>query len=291
MCVKGAIYIYIYEIVNILNNKKYIGKTKNFLIRKNRHLYELSNNRHHCLHLQRAWNKYGEENFIFNVLYSDLNEEEAKQKEEEMINQNYENLYNVSKKSGGGDLISYHPNVNDIKSKISLGVKRRYEENPHIKQIYSEKFSGSGNPMYGKHHTQESKEKMSETRLRKPQTYDDKRRKEISDLRNETYKNNPEIKEKISKSLKKIYDENPSLKEKISEQLVERWKDDEYRKKMSMMSKEMAKKKMKSVYGDGIYYQSITEAAEKNGLKHGTILNRIKSNNFPNWYFTQQLKA
>ena len=55
---------YIYHIINTVNNKRYIGQTINFQVRKNTHLRNLRDNKHHSLKLQRAWNKYGEENFI-----------------------------------------------------------------------------------------------------------------------------------------------------------------------------------------------------------------------------------
>ena len=283
--IKGEIVIFIYEIVNQTNNKRYIGKAKDFNRRKNRHLYELRHNRHHCLHLQRAWNKYGESNFIFNIIHSGLSEEEASKKEEELINLNYDNIYNISKRSDGGDLISYHPNREKIVKRMSTSLRKRYEEHPEIRDEYSKKFSGEGNPMYGKHHSDESKEKMSKTRLENPQEYSEERRKSISKIRTETYKNHPEIKEKISNSLKRKYEEDKNFKEKVRQSTKTRWENAEYREKMSQMSKKVAEKRKKPLYGDGIYYDSISSASIKNNIKHGTVLNRIKSDHFPSWYF------
>lgn len=58
----------IYSITNILNNKKYIGSTaKSFKSRLTQHLSKLRLDKHHCMHLQYAWNKYGENNFIFSI--------------------------------------------------------------------------------------------------------------------------------------------------------------------------------------------------------------------------------
>ena len=59
---------YLYEIKNIINNKRYIGRTCNPDTRKKRHFRELEKNKHHCIFLQRAFNKYGKENFIFNII-------------------------------------------------------------------------------------------------------------------------------------------------------------------------------------------------------------------------------
>lgn len=57
----------IYFIRNILNNKIYIGSTINSKKRFNEHRRKLRKNIHHSDYLQRAWNKYGEENFIFEI--------------------------------------------------------------------------------------------------------------------------------------------------------------------------------------------------------------------------------
>lgn len=58
----------IYSITNSMNNKKYIGSTaKSFISRFTQHVSKLRLNKHHCSHLQFAWNKYGEDMFIFAI--------------------------------------------------------------------------------------------------------------------------------------------------------------------------------------------------------------------------------
>ena len=58
----------IYVILNILNNKCYIGSSRNIRKRKSQHIKELKDNLHYNAHLQAAWNKYGADKFIFTVL-------------------------------------------------------------------------------------------------------------------------------------------------------------------------------------------------------------------------------
>lgn len=59
----------IYQIKNIVNNKIYIGSTiRASYIRKYEHFSELRNNKHCNNHLQKAWNKYGEDKFEFSIL-------------------------------------------------------------------------------------------------------------------------------------------------------------------------------------------------------------------------------
>lgn len=58
----------IYKIINIVNNKFYVGSAVNLSRRKARHFSELRNNRHNNKHLQAAWLKYGEKSFVFVVV-------------------------------------------------------------------------------------------------------------------------------------------------------------------------------------------------------------------------------
>lgn len=58
----------VYKIVNTLNNKVYIGSSVNIKSRKYSHFEQLSLNNHHSSHLQRAYNKYGKENFKLEII-------------------------------------------------------------------------------------------------------------------------------------------------------------------------------------------------------------------------------
>ncbi len=58
----------IYTITNLVNNKMYLGYTKSFIDRRDSHFSELRLNIHKNTYLQRAWNKYGESNFKFEIL-------------------------------------------------------------------------------------------------------------------------------------------------------------------------------------------------------------------------------
>ena len=59
----------IYKITNIKNDKFYIGSTsESFLKRWNHHINSLRRGTHKNMHLQNAFNKYGEESFRFEIL-------------------------------------------------------------------------------------------------------------------------------------------------------------------------------------------------------------------------------
>ena len=58
----------VYKIVCLINNKLYIGSSYNIKNRISIHKYKLKAGKHENIHLQRAWNKYGEDNFKFEVV-------------------------------------------------------------------------------------------------------------------------------------------------------------------------------------------------------------------------------
>jgi len=92
----------IYKIVNLQTGKYYVGSTKDFTTRKQSHFSRLKNNNHTNKHLQSAYNKYGIDNFKFEII-------EYVQKELLLdIEQSYiddsekENIYNKTYIAGAG---------------------------------------------------------------------------------------------------------------------------------------------------------------------------------------------
>ena len=74
----------IYVIKNTINDKMYIGQSVDIYHRWMQHKADLRNDHHHNEHLQRAWNKYGEENFEFCVL-TECDESELNNLEKSLI--------------------------------------------------------------------------------------------------------------------------------------------------------------------------------------------------------------
>ena len=70
----------IYKLTNLINGKFYIGKSLDVESRKYSHYYTLRRNKHGNAYLQRAWNKYGEDNFEFSIL-----EKEKKRKKKSLF--------------------------------------------------------------------------------------------------------------------------------------------------------------------------------------------------------------
>lgn len=57
----------IYSISNKINDKSYIGSSCDIIRRWRHHKQNLNKGIHHCIYLQRAWNKYSENNFVFHI--------------------------------------------------------------------------------------------------------------------------------------------------------------------------------------------------------------------------------
>lgn len=151
----------IYKTTNLENGKIYIGKDMH-----NDPLYLGSGKL-----LKQAIKKYGKEMFIKEIVeectYSNIDERE-------IFWINYYNSrkrnigYNIANGGTGGDTISNHPNKKEIGLRHSEKLKGKSQNKKNRKLCTEEtrnKLSiaalGENNPMYGKHHTNEAKQKIS----------------------------------------------------------------------------------------------------------------------------------
>lgn len=58
----------VYKISNIINGKLYVGSSKDIYKRWHQHRRALDDNKHDNPYLQNAWNKYGMNNFKFEII-------------------------------------------------------------------------------------------------------------------------------------------------------------------------------------------------------------------------------
>ena len=193
----------IYRIKNKINEKCYYGSSKNIEKRWKTHLNQLRNKKHINTILQKAWNKYGEDNFSFEIV------EECKLENLFETEQKYIDTcgyYNIGLKASGGDNISKNPNKKTIVENIKKGLKlwrdslsdkerkeklsKPLDKNPNWRNgssfIYCEcgkrigygntycikctPRNGKNNPFFGKQHSEETKKKLSESRKGKKPT-------------------------------------------------------------------------------------------------------------------------
>lgn len=148
----------IYKIRNVVNQKFYVGSTINMKERARTHRNRLRRGKHHATHLQAAWNKYGEECFVFEVVEEVGSIDELQDAEDvwlaEHVGQFY--CYNKSRYSDTpmrGIRREDHPCYGRPKTPeevaaISAGVLKRYEDPTYA-------------PRAGKRHTEETKAAIS----------------------------------------------------------------------------------------------------------------------------------
>ena len=132
----------IYKIENKINGKVYIGKSKNIKKRWTGHICELNKNYHHNIHLQSAWNKYGEDNFIFEVL-EECTEDVLSEKEIYYIG-----LYNSTNDLYGYNLAKGGEGGNNLKNRLSEEEYKEYKE--YVGKKISESFPRGEDHFYAK---------------------------------------------------------------------------------------------------------------------------------------------
>lgn len=209
----------IYCIENIKNNKRYIGQSIDVNLRLSNHKSALRHNRHRNIHLQDAWNKYGEENFNFYII-CECAEEELDDKECCYISEfNCMNpSYGYNFESGGNKnkhpsdvtrqkMSESHIGVQAGINNPAWGVPKSAETKKKISDTQMERFKNKENhPMFGKHHSQDAKNKMSESLKGKyagsnhpffGQTHSEEERKKISQCRGGKPIFSPELNEEF----------------------------------------------------------------------------------------------
>lgn len=263
----------LYKIINLKTNKYYVGRTKDTMKRFLRHKKDLMKNIHHCIYLQRAWNLYGAENFEFILEEVILNDKELRDREQYYLDNFSECLYNTSRNSGGGDLISYHPRKKEIVKKISDTLKHK---NSKLSiQERSQKFGSPGelNGMFGKQHSKDAITKMSnaasirvgEKNSFYGKTHSDDTKKSLSEY-----------------AKQRTGEKNPFYGRKHTE---------ETKKKISQVHKGKIPTNIRAVVIDNIEYKSLGEASKALNVVPATISHRIKSKNlkFTNYFYKDSI--
>lgn len=108
----------IYSITNKVNGKQYVGLSTEYKKRWTLHRYRLRSNTHNSKYLQHSWNKYGEDNFIFEIV-EEVEEGELNNRERywiDKLNTFIPNGYNLTK--GGEGSLGWTPSK-ETREKIS----------------------------------------------------------------------------------------------------------------------------------------------------------------------------
>ena len=194
----------IYKITNIVNNKCYIGQSANLINRIKKHIKTLISGTNRNENLQNAYNKYGTGNFTIEII-EECSKESLDEREIFWIDyyKSYDPQYGYNKTKGGTGGNGYievatQEYQQQIKDKISESNKGKnnplygmhcYTNGAVIKYIRDEEVheyesngwykgvpnfvkekerlanAGENNGFYGKKHSVETKQKLSEVRM------------------------------------------------------------------------------------------------------------------------------
>lgn len=179
----------IYKITNLINNKVYIGQSERLTEREREHFYYLGRGEHYNEHLQKAFSKYGKDNFIFEVI-------------EETDDLDNKELFWLTEHGGLNSDKTY--NLKDP-------LTKKWSDYTRVKQ--SNSMIGDKNPNFGNTWTQEQKNAAS--KKRKGVTLENRIGKDKADLTKQKMsesqtgrKHTDEVKEKIRQA--NIGENNPA---------------------------------------------------------------------------------
>ncbi len=244
----------IYKITNIQNGRFYIGSAKRFKERWSNHYSSLRRNRHHNKFLQNDFNKYGEKTFLFEIVEVMHNHatEERRLREQAYIEQSLNDLekkdlcFNLAKNTVSKEgPWSSDPEATRIK--MSEASKKRWNEpgyrdeisekmkkgwTQEVREDASKRFSGEGNPMYGKVISDETKKLLSEA-SKKMWLNEETRQNIISGSSDRTKRQweDEEVKEKMQSAIKNSKN-TEAAREQQKNRTKEQWANEEIRTKM-----------------------------------------------------------
>lgn len=177
------VYGYIYKVTNLINGKIYIGQTTLGFDER----YHGGIHSTHNKHLKRAIEKYGVDNFLVEKEYDHAMTKEDLDRLEIFYIKEFKSTdpnFGYNKTTGGGS----YTFTQEVKNKISqakkgtivseetkqklsqirkgsgnsrFGITLSEEQKAKISKSVSEAIIGENNPMYGKHHTESTKQKIS----------------------------------------------------------------------------------------------------------------------------------
>lgn len=144
----------IYQITNMVNGKYYIGSADSFARREWQHKYDLKRGAHKNPRLQAAWNKYGAEAFVFEIL------EEIPEGASQLQIEDTYLVQHVGKPE------CY--NINPGAALSRLGLKHTEASKQRVSDNRKGKHAGEAHYRFGQTVSEEVRKKIGDTQRGKP---------------------------------------------------------------------------------------------------------------------------
>lgn len=188
----------IYKIINLVNDKIYVGSTKDFNRRIKTHFRLLESNNHHSNKLQNSFNKYGIDNFLTQVIEEVDDENKLIEREQYWIDILQPEL-NITLTAGLNSHIGLK-RTDETKKKISESLKGKKLSEEH-KDSIRKTLTGK---KLSEEHKNNIKESLNKSDKFKKSREDSEMYERIKKTRIENggYVVTDEMKNKISKTLK-----------------------------------------------------------------------------------------
>lgn len=138
----------IYQIKNTITGDDYVGQAVDIYDRFSTHRSTLRHQKHHNIYLQRAWNKYGEDVFDFIILVPNVKTALLDQTEQYFLDTDGYCVYNIAE--------------------TASAPMRGRNHSPETRAHLSEIRVGTKHHMWGKHHSEQTKQKISNSLKGKP---------------------------------------------------------------------------------------------------------------------------
>ena len=145
----------VYKVVNISNGKTYVGSAIDIDRRWRRHKNDLLKGVHHNALLQRAWDKYCENDFEF-ILIEETEKGSLIKREQHYID-SLKPKYNISQIAGSNYGCRWTLSE-ETKRKISESLRGRKQSAEHIRHLSLSHF-GKQSGFKGRKHSEEAKMK------------------------------------------------------------------------------------------------------------------------------------